>query len=228
MNELHNCTDCKIGARCFQKLVSSELEFINKNKTQISYRKGENLCKQGAYASYVIYVASGLVKLYIENSNDKFTNFKIIKAGEFIGLASVFGENIYNYSAIALKDCEVCLIEKEGVKELIKNNSNFAIDIIKGYSKDEKTLINRLKSVSYKQMHGRIADAILYLSSEKLIDENVYHYITRKDLADFACISKESTIKILTEFKNDNIIELDGKDIEIINLEKLKNISLHG
>lgn len=228
MTDVNNCADCKIGSNCFRKLVSKELEFISEKKTQIEYRKGENLCKQGAYASYVLYVASGLVKLYIENSNNKFTNFKIIQTGEFIGLASVFGENIYNYSAVALKDSQVCLIEKEGLKNLIKSNSEFSSEIIKGYCQDEKLLVERLKSVSYKQMNGRIADAILYLSSEKFEDEDVYKYITRKDIADFACISKESTVKILTELKNDNIIDLDGKDISILDLEKLKSISRHG
>ncbi|OFY24222.1 MAG: hypothetical protein A2W98_15155 [Bacteroidetes bacterium GWF2_33_38] len=228
MSDIHNCIECKIGSNCFNKLVLAELEFINEKKTQIAYRKGENLCKQGAYASYVLYVASGLVKLYIENTNNKFTNFKILKAGEFIGFASVFGENIYNYSAVAIKDAQICLIEKEGIRNLIESNSAFASEIIKGYSKDENIIIERLKSVSYKQMNGRIADVILYLSSEKFNNEDLYKYITRKDIADFACISNESTVKILAEFKNENIIELEGKNIKILDLEKLKSISRHG
>ena len=63
-SESINCVDCKNSSKCFKKLIPSELEFINQNKTQILYRKGENICKQGAFASYVLYISDGLVKLY--------------------------------------------------------------------------------------------------------------------------------------------------------------------
>ncbi len=228
MSESFNCMECEISSNCFKELIPSELEFINTKKTQITYKKGENICKQGAFASYVLYISKGQVKLYLENINNKYTNIKILKASEFIGLSSVFDKNIYSYSAIALKDTNVCLIEKDGIKKLLNNNPTFATEIIKGYCKNETFLYDRLKSISYKQMHGRLADTLLYLSSDNFIDENIYNGITRKDIADFACISKESTVKLLTEFKNDGIIEIEGKNIEIIDIEKLKSISKLG
>ncbi len=77
-------------------------------------------------------------------------------------------------------------------------------------------------------MNGRLADVLIYLSSEKLKDENVFRYINRKDIADFACISKESTVKLLTEFKQDGIIDIDGKNISVLKPELLKSISKRG
>lgn len=228
MPQSFNCMECKIGSACFKHLVPEELEFINTKKTQIVYRKGENICKQGAFASYVLYISKGLVKIYIENICYKQTNIKILKAADFIGLSSIFGNNIYNYSAIALKDSEICLIEKDGINKLLLNNGRFATEIIKGYCNNEQHMFERIASISYKQMNGRLADTLLYLSSDNFKDEDVFKYISRKDIADFACISKESTIKLITDFKNDNIIETEGKNIKILDEELLRRISKKG
>lgn len=226
--ESFNCTDCKIGSNCFNKLIPLELEFINKKKVQINYSKGENICKQGAFASSVLYITNGLVKLYLENFNKKITNIQILRSTDFIGLSSIYGDNIYNYSVVALKDTDICIMEKEALKQLLEKNGSFASSLIKKYCEDESYLFEKFRSISYKQMNGRLADVLIYLSSEKLYQEKVFEYINRKDIADFACISKESTVKLLTEFKNEGIIDMDGKKITIEKPELLKSISKKG
>ncbi|BAX78424.1 Crp/Fnr family transcriptional regulator [Labilibaculum antarcticum] len=228
MSVINTCADCEIASKCFKKLIPSELEFINQMKIQIQYRKGEILCKQGAFASYVLYIPNGLVKLYLENTNNKFTNIKILKSMNFIGLASIYGENIYNYSVVALKETDVCLIDKDAIRKLLESNSDFASELIKQYCVREKYFLNFIKSISYKQIPGRLADTLLNLCSEEFKDENIFNYITRKDIADFACISKESTIKLLSEFKKEGIISSNGKIIEILKPDKLKEISRFG
>ncbi|MGQ1787455.1 MULTISPECIES: Crp/Fnr family transcriptional regulator [unclassified Saccharicrinis] len=228
MSLTSTCIDCKIGSKCFRKLIPSELEFINQKKTQITYRKGENLCKQGAFASYVLYVSNGLVKLYLENKNNKFTNIKILKASDFIAIESIYGDNIYFYSAVALQETDVCLIDKNAIRKLLENNASFASEMIKRYCRQEKLCFNIIQSIGYKQMPGRLADTLLYLTADRFNNENVFKFITRKDIADFACISKESTIKLLTEFKNEGIIDIDGKNIEILKPDILRKISKLG
>jgi len=227
-SELTNCFNCTKSSACFSKLIPSELEFINLNKTQILYRKRENICKQGAFASYVLYICDGLVKLYLESPNNKNINLKILKTSEFIGLSSIYGDNIYNYSTIALKDSTICLIEKESIRKLLRNNGNFASEVIKWYCKNEKQLFNKIKSLGNKQMHGRLADALLYLSGLDLQDEKIFSHLSRKDIAGFSNLSTETAVRLLTEFKNDNIIEITGKEIKILNLSLLKDISRRG
>lgn len=223
-----NCVDCKKSSKCFQKLVPSELEFINLNKTQITYIKGENICKQGAFASHVLYIVDGLVKLYLESYNNKTINVRILKASEYIGLSSIYGENIYKYSTIALKDTTICMIEKDSFRKLLIDNGNFASEIIKSYCEREDQLFEKTKSLSIKQMHGRLADTLLYLCDARFASSNLFSYISRKDIASFSCISTESTVRILTELKNEKIIELDGKQINILKPRLLKEISLRG
>lgn len=226
--ETTNCKECKKSSKCFQKLVPSELEFINLNKKQITYKRGENICKQGAYTSYIMYLVDGMVKLYIESPGNKNINIKLLKTSEFIGLSSIYGENVCTYSSIAIKDSTICLIEKDSFKKLLNDNGHFATEIIKWHCSLEIQLFEKIKSLGNKQMHGRLADILLYLDNGAFKDEDVFSYITRKDIAQFACISTESVVRLLTELKNENIIELDGKKIKVIQPNLLKEISWRG
>lgn len=227
-SESINCVDCKNSSKCFKKLISSELEFINQNKTQILYRKGENICKQGAFASYVLYISDGLVRLYLDSPNNKNINLKILKTSEFIGLSSIYGDNIYNYSTVALKDSTICLIEKNSFRKLLINNGHFASEIIKWYCENEKQLFTKIQSLGNKQMHGRLADTLIYLCDKNLKEEEIFSYLSRKDIAEFAGLSTESTVRLLTELKNNNIIDISGKEINTIYPEGLKEISKRG
>ena len=227
-SESTNCLDCTKSSKCFKQLIPSELEFINENKTQVLYRNGENICKQGAFASYVLYISDGLIKLYLESPNNKNINIKILKTSEFIGLSSIYGDNIYNYSAVALKDSNICLLEKKSFRKLLNNNGNFASEIIKWYCANEKHLFNKIKSLGHKQMHGRLADTLLYLSNEDFKEEGLFLKLSRQDIADFSCISTESAVRLLAELKNEGIIQLDGKHIKILDRTKLIEISKKG
>lgn len=227
-SEILNCTDCTKSSGCFQQLIPSELEFINHNKTQILYRKDENICKEKAYASNVLYIADGLVKLYLESPNNRHINLKILKTSEYIGLSSIYGDNIYHYSAIALIDSTICMINKDSFRKLLIDNGHFASDIIQWYCIKETQLFNRIKSLGHKQMHGRLADTLLYLCDEGFDQHVLFNSLSRKDIADFACISTESTVRLLTELKSDGVIDMDGKLIKILDRKHLSEISKRG
>ncbi|MCG6188332.1 Crp/Fnr family transcriptional regulator [Maribellus maritimus] len=207
-------------------LVQSRV--LNENKTRVSYLKGENIFKQGAFAPYVIYVVEGLVKVYLQTGVEKQINISLAKAGDFLAFSSIFGENIHTYSTQALTDCEICMIEKETLKDLLLENPKFALEITSKNYRNERHLFEIIKNVSYKQMRGKLASSLLYLSQEEFLKENVFKFLTRQEIADFASISTESAIKFLKEFEKEKIIQLKGKDISILNQEKLESISKNG
>lgn len=209
-------------------LYPEELALINDKKTQLTYIRGENLFKQGAFAPNVLFIIDGLVKIYLQTGYEKQINISVARAGDFLAFSSVFGENVYNYSAIALKDSKICMIDKEGLKQLLKSNPDFAIKVTARSLKNEQHVYEIIKNISYKQMRGKLASALLYLSDDDLVDENVFQFLTRQDIADFAAIAPESTIKFLKEFEKDGIITLKGKDIIISNRVKLDEISRKG
>jgi CRP-like cAMP-binding protein len=77
-------------------------------------------------------------------------------------------------------------------------------------------------------MNGRIADTLLYIDSLKIENPDIFQLLSRKDIADFAGISTESTVKLLKSFEKDGLIELHEKDIVLVNHNELLEISKKG
>lgn len=219
---------CDIQAPCFRDLTQEETEFIRAGKTQVLFRKGDNLTKQGAFTSYVLFLINGMAKQYLEGDSTKTFNLRIIMPGEFLGLSAVFYENLFGYSSVALTDCQAYLIEKEAIAKVIKQNGQFGFSLIKRYCEQNNNLLTIVRNLNYKQMNGRLADALLYIDSLKAGTPEIFQLLSRKDLADFCGISTESTVKLLKTFEKDGIIGLHEKDIVILKSETLSEISRRG
>jgi CRP/FNR family transcriptional regulator len=219
---------CEIQAPCFQYLTVEEAELVRSSKTQVLFRKGDNLTKQGAFASYVLFVISGFARQYVEGDANRSFNLKIIRPGEFVGLSAVFNQNTFNYSSVAITDCQVYLVEKEAIAKIIQHNGTFGFNIIRRYCEQNAKLLDILRTSLFKQMNGRLADTLLYLQSLKTENEHIFQLLTRKDIADFAGISIESTVKLLKTFEKDKLIYLNDKDIQVLNAQALVEISKRG
>jgi CRP/FNR family transcriptional regulator len=219
---------CDIQAPCFQMLSQDEIELVRASKTQVLFRKGDNLTKQGAFASYVLFVINGLAKQYLEGDSTKYFNLRIIKLGEFVGLSAVFTKNRFNYSSVALTDCQVFLVEKDAIEKVIKQNGLFGFNIIKRYCEQNSNMYDTVRNIIYKQMNGRMADTLLYLDALKSENADIFQLLSRKDIADFANISTESAVKLLKSFEKDGLIKLNEKDIVLLNHEVLIEISKKG
>jgi CRP/FNR family transcriptional regulator len=219
---------CNIQAPCFQVLSQEETELVSASKTQVLFRKGDTLTKQGTFSSYVLFIIDGLVKQYIEGDNNKNFNLRIIKPGEFIGLSSVFSKNLISYSSVSLTDSRAFLIEKETIEKVVKQNGTFGFNIIKRSYDQNINLFETMGNVLFKQMNGRLADTLLYINDLKTDNPDIFQLLSRKDIADFAGISTESTVKILKTLEKEAIISLVEKDILIIDKNRLEKISKNG
>jgi CRP-like cAMP-binding protein len=219
---------CDIQAPCFQMLSLEETELVRASKTQVLFRKGDNLTKQGAFASYVLFVITGLAKQYIEGDGIKNYNLRIITPGEFVGLSAVFTKNTFNYSSVAITDCQVFLVEKDAIEKVVKQNGKFGFNIIKRYCEQNANLFETLKNITYKQMNGRMADTLLYVDGLKAENPEIFQLLSRKDIAEFAGVSTESAVKLLKSFEKDGLIKLNEKNISILNGEGLLDISRRG
>jgi len=219
---------CDIQAPCFQMLSKEEADLVRNSKTQVLFRKGDTLTKQGAFASYILFLISGVVKQYIEGSDNRSFNLRIVQAGDFIGLSSVFSKSVYTYSTTALTDCQVMLIGKESLSGIIQGNGAFSYHLIQRFFTQNADLHEVLQDQQFKQMHGRLASSLLYLNALKSTLPNIFQLMTRKDLADFAGISTESTVKLLKSFEKEGLVELQEKDIVIHDIDHLKEIQKRG
>lgn len=219
---------CDIQAPCFQDLLPEEIKLVQQERTQVLFRKGDSLTKQGTFGSYILFIVSGYVKQYIEGSGQRDYNLRILKPGEFVGLSIVFSENTFSYSTVALTECRAFIIEKKAITSLAKTNGNFSFNIINRYCELNSVLFNSLNNIIFRQMNGRMAETLLYIDSFKKNNPDIFQLLSRKDLADFAGISMESGVKLLKSFEKDGLIDLVEKNIILKNHDALREISKRG
>ncbi|MFC2136643.1 Crp/Fnr family transcriptional regulator [Bacteroidota bacterium] len=212
----------------FNVLSDEEIEMINESSYYVPYKKGDIIFRQNTPTSHIMYIKSGLVKIYKEGRNKKIIILKISKENQFIGLLSIFGENLFQYSATALEDTEIFYVDIGVFKNLIKQNGGYAIHLMKQLSLDGLHIFEKLINLSHKQLPGRIAEIILYFA-EEIFKNPVFEFpLTRQELAELASTTKESLIRTLSEFKNDKIIDLDGRKVEIKSNDIIKILSKLG
>lgn len=206
-------------------LTESQAELINKSSNIVKYKNHDVIFLQNTRTSHIMFIKSGLVKVYKEGRNGKVLMLKIETPNNFLGLMSVFGHEIHQFSAAAIENTEICFTDITVFRNLVKENGLFALKLINILSFDGLFLFDRLMSQSHKQLPGRIADVLLYFA-EKIYHSTAFTFpLTRRELAELAGTTKESFIRTLTEFKNDKIIELDGSMVEIKSMKIIKTLS---
>lgn len=222
-----NCVNCSCKNPIFYGLSDSELELINSNRYEVQFKAGEVMFKQGTPSPHFLCLTSGLAKIYIEGKGKNLI-LGLVKPVEYILGPGIYVDGRHHYSASAVEDSTACLVDVQSYKHLIRNNSSFAEEFIRRVS--QMTIFNfeQVISLTQKQMPGRIADALLYLA-EKIYCTNPFRMsISRQDLADLSGMSKESAIRILKEFKEENILSTEGSTVNILNPKLLKQISETG
>ena len=208
-------------------LNEEQMARVDKQRTEITYNKGEIICKQGSFVSYILFIKKGLVKLFLETKPTP-TIISVEKNGYFLGLQSITGQGVFHYSVEAIEDTELCLVNIEVFKELILENAKFAAGVLGYINKDMVKLYDRLHSAAHKQIHGRFAEFLLYLK-DNIYQENPFTIsITKKDMADIISTSSESVSRLFTELKKEKIISEKGKTITVIDEDKLRQISKFG
>lgn len=209
----------------FSILNEGEINLIKQNSNIVAYNKRENIFLQNTRTSHIMYVKSGLVKIYKEGRMGKSIILKVANKDSFIGLTSVFGKDTHEYSGSAIDQCEICFIDINVFKKLISENGEFALNIINLVSLNGLYIFNRLINQTHKQLPGRIADVLLYFSEDIYKSMKFPFPLTRRELAELAGTTKESFIRTLTEFRNDKIIEIEGSEIEIKSMKIVKTLS---
>jgi CRP-like cAMP-binding protein len=218
------CDTCTDRSCAIAELRASELELLSANITRACFEPGEKLFKQDTLNAHIVYIRQGLVKVHMRVTADKDCILKIIPAPSYLGLSTIFGDNINRFSATALEATTACFIDVLTFKHLINNNGKFAYEIIADISREELRIFNRFVNRMHKQVPGRLAGALIYFA-EKIYKKNTFELpLTRFELAEYLGASRESVTRQLTLLKDDGIIDFQKNLVSILNFESLQRI----
>lgn len=225
--QIPKCEDCSHkheGSSIFCCLNKDETEIVSQGKRNMLFKRGQVIFSEGNQPHGIYCIHSGKVKIHKMGDEGKEQIVRLAKSANIIGYRSILNNDSYFASATALEDTEVCFISKSAIIGLIKSNSNFTFSLINLLSDDLKRAEEKITHMAQKHVRERIAGAVLLLleaygfkEDKQTIDSN----LTRREIANIAGTTTETSIRILSEFAKDEIIDLFGKDIRVLNYEKL-------
>lgn len=222
------CDKCNQKAPLFEMLSVEELKILNEDRYSVLFHSGEMILKQGTKADYLLSLIDGFARMYIEGENDRNMVLDFLIPWQLIGGPGAHSKGKHRYNVVAVKETLVCFLEVENFKKVLAMNSEFSGKVLEYCSNSYLFSLDRMVGLSHKQMHGRIADALLYLTGRIYQSDTIGPEISRQDMADYTSMTKDSAIRILKEFERDQIINLLGRRIEVIDKPRLKEISSKG
>lgn len=200
-------------------------EYVYVNKKMRSYKSGETIYDEGNHANNIYLIKSGVVKSHKIDEFGKELITKIYKENDFFGYTS-FTENIaYLESATAMEQSEICIISKDELKKLLKQNHKLTLEFIHLLTDNLIEFKEQLLQMAYGSVKKKTANTILQFT-EKIPNKSVGTIkISRSDLASVAGIATESLIRTLSSLKKDGLIDIEGRNITVLDIEKLKRVN---
>ncbi len=226
----YKCLDCK---HCFKKsplfslLNTSELDLLNEHRLEVAFKKGEIIYKQGTPLTHIVIINDGLGKIYLEGVKGKNLILSYTKQYELNGGVGVFVDQRHHSSLMAVTDCGACFIEINAFKSVLRTNATFMEAYIKEHSQRVMHTYQQFAVLTQKNMEGRMAESILYLNNQ-VFRNGVIKNVSKQDLAELTAMTKESAIRVLKEFKEDGLIEIENHNISILDQKALQQVALHG
>jgi len=212
-----------------------EVDDIPKNLNQLknffcdegeesSYKKGENIYNKGDHSNNLYLILQGVVKTHVMDTNAKELITGLYKADDFLGF-SAFDENIrYKETATAVEATELVSISKNHLVEILKKSQQISVEIMNLLSDNLTEVKNQLLRMAYSSVRKKTAATILQFVEVMDTKPDAPIRISRIDLATTAGIATESLIRTLSDFKKDGLIEIEGRNIHILDIQGLQEM----
>jgi len=228
IKETSSCLTCSIAKTCiFKTLPTEELEKIEYEKTVHFYKKNSIIYREGNRINGFYCVNSGVVKLYKTGLEGREQIIRFGKPGSIIGYRSILSGELACTTAKTIEDTVACFISGAKLIEMVTKHASFAMELMKLTCKELGESNKYILDIAQKTVRERLAEIlILLIENFGIDDDNVLRILlTREELANMVGTATESVIRLLSEFKADNVIELKGRKIKIMHLEQLQKIS---
>jgi CRP-like cAMP-binding protein len=216
----HEC-DLKSCFLC-QSCVKEWLPAVSIARKNFDVKKGELIFKEGDPVTGVCFVYSGNVKVHKKWGNDKELILRFANNGAIFGHRGL-NTDVYPISATALEPTKLCYFDLEFFNSTLKVNSDFAYNLLMFFASDLQESEKRMRNLAHMPVKGRLAQSLLTLKEQfGLTDDGAINVeLTRQDISSFAGATYETVFRTMNELTAEKLIELQGKNIFIINEDKL-------
>jgi CRP-like cAMP-binding protein len=222
-----DCSACLIkSTNCFSKLPADDLAYINSFKSSTIVKRNQVIFHEGRLPQGVYCLNEGKIKIYRLGNDGKEQVVRIVTPSGFFGLRALISGWVYSTSAVTLEDSVVCMIPKHPFLKITLKFPEVSHCLMVYLSTMLEDAESKLMSLAQKPIRERLAETLVTL--HELFNKNSgdsYINLSRTDIANIIGTANECVIRLLSEFKDENLICTNGRKISILDLEKLKRIA---
>jgi CRP-like cAMP-binding protein len=211
----------------FADLPKEDMETMSLHKTCIRYKKGQTLFYEGTRPMGLFCINSGKVKVYKISSEGKEQIIKLGKPGDFLGYRALISEEFYNSSATVIEEGAMCYIPKSDFLDILQNNPAFFRKMAKRVAHELGLMEQKLVTIAQKSVRERLAATLIMLKETYGMEEEgeesnlIDIALSREDLANIIGTATETVIRLLSDFKTQKLITLQGKKIKVLDPQGL-------
>lgn len=214
----------------FRHLTQDELLQIPIDQDPEFYKRGTIIYEEGSRIYGFYCIQKGIIKIYKTGFDGKEQIIRFAKKGDIMGFRSTLAREKACTTAKVLEDASIIFVHGDTVINLLKNNGDFAYELLRIACKELGEANDYIADIAQKTVRERLAEVLMHLRYDFELDNEKFLKIalTREELANMVGTATESVIRLLSEFKQDGLIELQGRRIKILDekaLIKIGNIS---
>jgi CRP/FNR family transcriptional regulator len=218
-----NCSTCIARKKSlFGNLCADEIEHIEAHSDCSYYKKNQSLFLESSYPRGVFCINQGKVKIFKRGDEGKEQIIHIAKAGELVGFRAMFSGEPYNVAAETLEESNICFIGKDEFLLMMDSNPTLRNGIIKELSKELADRVEFITNMAQKSVRERLAFALILLTN---IYEDEPINLSREDMANFVGTATETLIRLLKDFKEEGLIEVQTRKMTVLDAKKLMDIA---
>ena len=222
------CESCPIRyGKLFRHLNEMELRKISHNKITETHSRGSIIYREGTRMIGFFCIQKGTVKIYKTGFDGKEQIIRFAKQGDLIGYRSVISNEPACSTSEVLEESTLCQIPKALLLSLVRSNGDFALELMKVSCRELGEANRYLTDIAQKTVKERLAEILLQLENEfgRDQEEHLHISLTREELSNIVGTATESIIRLLSEMRNEGLVDLEGRKIKILDRPGLKYIA---
>ncbi len=213
----------------FTNFPAEDYAEMTKHAHEEKYKKGQTIFREGGIPTGIYYILKGKVKKYKVDNFEKEQIIYVANAGELIGYHAVLSSERYPDSATALEECMVLFIPKEDFLRVQEHSALLSTRLLKMLSHEFTVLANSITIFAQRPARERLAITLIVLR-EKFKKGNpegqpIVINMSREDIANMTGTTRENVVRLLREFKDDKLVETQGRKIWITDIKKMVAVS---
>jgi CRP-like cAMP-binding protein len=215
------------GFQLFKKLTDEEFRRLNFEKTCSLYKKGTIIYREGSRLTGFYCVTRGIIKIFKTGIDGKEQIIRFAKKGDIIAYRSLLSQELACTTSKVIEEAVLCHIPYQTLLYLIQNNWQFSHHMLQIVCRELREANDYITDIAQKSVRERLAEVLLLLKENfELDNQNTLQIsLTREELANMVGTATESVIRLLSEFKQDKMIELQGRKIKFLDIPNLRKVA---